>query len=113
MEKCKTLGEETFFEYSYLNNILKISFGFSTNNITTVDISNSLIFDVIKRVNDLKLNDVEHSRMVGYYSLTHWLNCPQTQYCPYIAKLVLDVFPNKLIDNIVNSFVNQNLSEHK
>ncbi|WP_396170861.1 hypothetical protein [Flavobacterium sp.] len=101
MEQCKTLGEETYFEFSYSNDELKIKYGFSVANQTEVTIENSLIVNVIGRVNYLKIHSFENVRTVGYYSLAHWKECPQTQYCPYVAKLVLDVFSKETLDNII------------
>jgi hypothetical protein len=101
MEQCKTLGEETFFEFSYSNDELKIKYGFTVANQTEVKINTTTIVDVINRVNYLKNHNIENLRTVGYYSLAHWENCPQTQHCPYIAKLVLDVFPKETLDNII------------
>lgn len=102
MEQCKILGEETYFEFSYSNDELKIKYGFTVANQTEFKIENSLIVNVIDRVNYLKIHSIENIRTVGYYSLTHWKECPQTQYCPYIAKLVLDVFPKETLDKIIN-----------
>ena len=50
MEKCKTLGKETYFEFSYSGEILKIKYGFSGSKQTEIEIENTLIEDVIKRV---------------------------------------------------------------
>lgn len=102
MEKCKTLGEETYFEFTYLNNHLTITYGFTAAQQTTVDISNYLIATVIKRVDYLIKNEKENSRKTSYYSRTYWEECPQTQHCPYIAKLVLDVFPLETIEAILS-----------
>ena len=102
MEKCKTLGEENYFEFSYLNDELKIKYGFTVEKQTEATIDNSLIIAVINRINYLKTHNRVNLRIVGNYSLTHWEECPQTQYCPYVAKLVLDVFPNETIDKIIN-----------
>lgn len=102
MEQCKTLGEETYFEFSYSNDVLKIKYGFTVEKQTETIIENSLIIAVINRVNYLKIHNSENLRTVGYYSLTHWKECPQTQYCPYVAKLVLDVFPKEKIEKIIN-----------
>jgi len=102
MEKCKTLGEETYFEFSFSNDVLKIKYGFTVEKQTETIIENSLIIAVINRVNYLKIHNSENLRTVGYYSLTHWKECPQTQYCPYVAKLVLDVFPIEKIEKIIN-----------
>jgi hypothetical protein len=103
MEKCKTLGEETYFEFSYFNDELKIKYGFSVANKTEVKIKNSLIVNVIDRVNYLKIHSIENLRTVGYYSLTNWYECPQTIHCPYVAKLILDVFPKEIINKILSN----------
>lgn len=108
MEKCKTLGEETYFEFSYLNDELKIKYGFTVEKQTEATIDNSLIIAVINRANHLKTHNKVNLRAVGYYSLTHWEECPQTQHCPYVAKLVLDVFPNDTLDKIISKNNNQN-----
>ena len=102
MEHCKTLGEETYFEFSYSNDVLKIKYGFTVEKQTETIIENPLIIAVINRVNYLKIHNSENLRTVGYYSLTHWKECPQTQYCPYVAKLVLDIFPVETIEKIIN-----------
>jgi hypothetical protein len=102
MEQCKTLGEETYFEFSYQNNEVWIKYGFTNDNQTEVKIDNSLIVDVINRVNYLKTNDTENLRTVGYYSRSYWNECRQTQYCPYVAKLILDVFPLETINKIIS-----------
>ncbi len=102
MEICKTLGEETYFEFSYSNEILIMKYGFTVANQTEVKIENSLIVNVIDRINYLKIHDRENLRTVGYYSLTHWKECPQTQYCPYVAKLVLDVLPIETLNRIIS-----------
>jgi hypothetical protein len=102
MEKCKTLGEETYFEFSYSKDILKIKYGFTVEKQTETIIENSLIIAVINRVNYLKIHNSEKLRTVGYYSLTSWEECPQTQYCPYVAKLVLDVFPIETLNRIIS-----------
>ena len=39
MEKCKTLGEETYFEFSYLNDELKIKYGFTVENVVNKALS--------------------------------------------------------------------------
>lgn len=100
MEKCKTMGGDTYFEFTYSDEKLIINYGFTSNQQTTVEIPAQLIKTVIKRVEYMKLNDIEHLRTVGYYSLTHWKDCPNTHYCPYIAKLVLDVFPDVVIEEL-------------
>lgn len=103
MEQCKTLGEETFFEYSFSNHQLIIKYGFTTDKQTTIEIPNSLISTVIDRVNYLKSNNIENYRKVSFYSKTNWKECPQTQYCPYIAKLILDVFPIKTLNELIHT----------
>ncbi|WP_396153060.1 hypothetical protein [Flavobacterium sp.] len=102
MEQCKTLGEETYFEFSYFQEILIIKYGFTVANQTEIKIENALILNVIDRINYLKIANPENLRTVGYYSLTHWKECPQTQHCPYIAKLVLDVFPIETLNRIIS-----------
>lgn len=102
MEQCKTLGEETYFEFSYSNDVLKIKYGFSVANQTEVKIKNTTIVDVINRINYLKIANPDNLRTVGYYSLTNWKECPQTQHCPYVAKLVLDVFPIETLNRIIS-----------
>jgi len=82
MEQCKTLGEETYFEFSYQNNELHIKYGFTKDNQNEAEIDNSLIIAVISRVNYLKTHDKENLRTVGYYSRSYWNECPQTQHCP-------------------------------
>jgi hypothetical protein len=42
-----------------------IKYGFTNDNQTEVKIDNSLIVDVINRVNYLKTNDTENLRTVG------------------------------------------------
>ncbi len=101
MEKCKTLGEETYFEFSLVNNELLITYGFTLDEQKTVLIQNSLIISVINRVHYLKENDIEHYKTSSFYTITKWEKCPNTQYCPYVAKLVLDVFPEDLINNFL------------
>jgi hypothetical protein len=102
MEQCKTLGEETYFEFSYQNNELQIKYGFTKDNQNEAEIDNSLIIAVISRVNYLKNHDKENLRTVGYYSRSHWNECPQTQHCPYVAKLILDVFPLETLIKIIS-----------
>lgn len=103
MEKCKTLGEETYFEFSLTKNVLTITYGFTSIEQKTVVIQDSLIKCVIERVHFLKENDIEHYRSSSYYTITHWEKCPQTQYCPYVAKLVIDVFTNEVMANILKN----------
>lgn len=61
-----------------------------------------IVNEVINRVEYLKENNIENYRTVGYYSLTHWAGCPNTVQCPYVAKLVLDVFPEEIIEAYKN-----------
>ena len=81
-------------------------YGFTKPTQTYVEICDELIFKVIERIEYLLINNKQHSRDVGYYSRTHWEDCLQTVDCPYIAKLVLDVFPYELINRIKNQFPN-------
>ena len=100
MQKCKTLGEETYFEFSFDDNELKIKYGFTLTEQNTVTIQNELIKSVIERVNELR-EDI-HFRSTSYYTITQWEGCPNTIYCPYVAKLVIDVFPNEIIEIFQN-----------
>lgn len=112
MEKCRTLGadkaktqkESRYFLFSYCTNNLKLVYGFTRPKQTYAEINDELIWKVIERVEYLLMNDPIHSRDVGFYSQTHWELCPQTVFCPYIAKLVLDVFPYELIDRIKSQY---------
>jgi hypothetical protein len=104
MEKCKTLGKETYYEFSYSGEILKIKYGFSGSKQTEIEIENTLIEDVIKRVKYLEENDRAHSRMATYYERPKWEGCKNTVQSPYIAKLVLDVFPQETLDRIAQSY---------
>jgi hypothetical protein len=97
MEKCKTLGEEAFFEFTCIGGQLTIRYG--ANGIEQ-QAPAELVATVIQRVSYLQLNDAEHSRMTGYYSIPHWAECPDMILCPYIAKLVLDVFPDVVIEEL-------------
>ena len=97
MQKCKTLGEETYFEFSFDDNELKIRYGFTLTEQNTVTIQNDLIKRVIERVNELR-NDI-HFRSTSYYTINQWVDCPNTIYCPYVAKLLIDVFPLDIIEN--------------
>ena len=96
MQKCKTLGEETYFEFSFDNNILIVRYGFTKNHQTTIIIQNELIKKVINRVAELK-ND-ERFRSTSFYTINQWKDCPNTIYCPYVAKLIIDVFPKETIN---------------
>ena len=99
MEKCKTLGEETYFEYTTCRSDGQLWIRFGANGIEQLA-SAELVATVIQRVSYLQLNDAEYSRMTGYYSIPHWAECPDMILCPYIAKLVLDVFPNQVIEEL-------------
>ena len=98
MEKCKTLGEETFFEFTCIGGQLTIRYG--VNGIQQPAPA-ELVATVIQRVSYLLLNDSEHSRMTGYYTIPHWAECSDMILCPYIAKLVLDVFPNVVMEGFL------------
>jgi hypothetical protein len=110
MEKCRTLGTEKakkvgqYFLFSYSPNSLKLVYGFTKPKQTYAEVSDELICKVIERVDYLLKNDPNHLRNVGFYSRTHWNLCPSTVNCPYIAKLVLDVFPYELIYRIKSQY---------
>jgi hypothetical protein len=99
MEKCKTLGEEAYFEYTTSRGDGKLWIKFGVNGIEQPALI-ELVENVIQRVSYMQLNDAEHSRMTSYYTMPHWAECPDMILCPYIAKLVLDVFPNQVIENL-------------
>jgi len=90
MEKCKTLGNETFFRFSLNEQYeLFISFG---SDPQIIQVSYELINLIVHRVEDLRENAPNELKKVANYSLTNWSECPNTVLCPYIAKLVIDVF---------------------
>ena len=47
MEKCKTLGEETYFEFSYSNDELKIKYGFTVEKQTEAIIENENVHTIL------------------------------------------------------------------
>lgn len=96
MEKCKTLGNETYFKFSLdENNKLSLSYG---NSDQINEVPNEMIIKVLLRVENIKAKSTNELRKVGNYSLTNWSACPNTVLCPYIAKLIIDVFDNESIN---------------
>jgi hypothetical protein len=101
MQKCKTLGEDTYFLFSYTTNQLILIYGFTMANQHFVILDDVFIKIIIQRKNDLSVNLPNNVRMSSYYTSTHWDTCPNTQWSPYVAKLLLDVFPSEEIDRII------------
>lgn len=117
MESCKTLGADNatkskknrYFLFSYCHKKLKLVYGFTKIKRTNVEVDDELISKVIGRIEYLEKlykKEIKQTRKVGNYSRTYWKICPQTQHCPYIAKLVLDVFPIDIIDEIKRQYPN-------
>jgi hypothetical protein len=95
MEKCKTLGGESYFFFS-IDEVKNELFIQTQGNdqvyiIPFGDIRISMTWD---RINHSELPQRE---MAGNYNQPNWQLCPSPVLCPYIAKLLLHVIPNELI----------------
>lgn len=110
MEKCKTLGEkeDTYFLYSYCPNQLVLVYGFSNPKQKFVILDDEFIAKIIHRTEELKEKDKEtktsNHRKSSYYTDTKWDETANRIYSPYVAKLVLDVFPQETLDRIAQSY---------
>ena len=109
METCKTLGADgkrkignQYFKFSYCPNELILIYGFTKKKQSFEIVNDEQISKVIRRVKELKENDIDHYRYASYYTPTKWTECELRNCSPYIAKLILDVFPNETIERILN-----------
>lgn len=115
MEKCKTLGEkkDTYFLYSYCPNQLVVVYGFSNPKQKFVILDDEFIAKVICRTEELKNEDkkskTNYHRMASYYTDSKWDKTANRIYSPYVAKLVLDVFPEEIIKQIRNKYPEQKI----
>ena len=115
MEKCKTLGErkDTYFLFSYIQNELIIVYGFSKPKQKFVILDDEFIAKIIHRTEELKEKDKEtktsNHRKSSYYTDTKWDETANRIYSPYVAKLVLDVFPEEIIKQIRNKYPEQKI----
>lgn len=79
MEKCKTLGSGTpqsklpaYFKFSYSENELILIYGYSNPRQNCIIVDDSFIFQVIRRVEYLRANQIENLRKTSYYTKTRW-----------------------------------------
>lgn len=113
MEKCKTLGEETYFLFSYCPDNLVLVYGFSKSKQKFKILKDEFIYKVISRVQFLvrqdKLHKTNNFRKSSFYNDPKWMEAGVDRILsPYVAKLVLDVFPNDTLDKIISKNNNQN-----
>ena len=109
METCKTLGadkpkknlHDRYFKFSYCPNELILIYAFTKKKQSFEIVNDKQISKVIRRVNELKENDIDHYRHASYYTPKKWTECDLRNCSPYIAKLILDVFPTETIERIL------------
>ena len=95
-----TLGGRSEFEYSVENGKLLLRFGRMVNFL---EANEEWVLKVRDRIQ--KLKDDEHPKyktQTSLYNKKIWEECPNNRTCPYLAKLVLDVFPNEILEKIIN-----------
>jgi hypothetical protein len=107
MEKCKTLGEETYFLYSYCPDNLVLVYGFSKTKQKFKILKDEFIYKVICRKEFLEGQDKLHStnnyRKSSFYNDPKWTEAGVDRVLsPYVAKLVLDVFSNETLNRIIS-----------
>jgi uncharacterized protein (DUF1015 family) len=107
MEQCKTLGEETYFLFSYCPDNLVLVYGFSKSKQKLKILKDEFIYKVICRMQFLveqdKLNNTNNYRKLSFYNDPKWMEAGVDRILsPYVAKLVLDVFPNEILEKIIN-----------
>jgi hypothetical protein len=111
MEKCKTLGEDTYFLYSYCPDNLVLVYGFSKTKQKFKILKDEFIYKVICRKEFLESEDKQMNtdtcRKSSYYNDPKWEAGVDRILSPYVAKLVLDVFPNDILDKIISKYNNQ------
>ncbi len=101
MEKCKTLGEQSFFYFSIDENERKVLIKTSNVNaqISSIDFGH-IVNQVWNRIGSAQNEQVKYQ--TSYYNQPMWNECPNNILCPYIAKLLLDVCSRTLIENMIN-----------
>jgi hypothetical protein len=107
MEKCKTLGKETYFLYSYCSDNLVLVYGFSKPKQKFKILKDEFIYKVICRMQFLvgqdKLNNTNNYRKSSFYTDSKWMEAGVDRvFSPYVAKLVLDVFPVETLNRIIS-----------
>lgn len=111
MEKCKTLGSGTpqstplaYFKFSYSENELTLNYGYSNLQQSSSIVNDDFIYQVIQRVEYLREHQNENLRKPSYYTRPKWQECINNRPSPYVAKLILDVFPDETIERIKRRF---------
>lgn len=107
MEQCKTLGEETYFLFSYCPDNLVLVYGFSKPKPKFKILKDEFIYKVICRKQFLleqdKQKNTNNYRKSSYYNDPKWIEAGVDRVLsPYVAKLILDVFPKEILDKIIS-----------
>jgi hypothetical protein len=107
MEQCKTLGEETYFLFSYCPDNLVLVYGFSKAKQKFKILKDEFIYKVICRKQFLENEDKQRNTKThtkaSYYNDPKWKDSGVDRILsPYVAKLVLDVFPKETLDRIIS-----------
>ena len=109
MEQCKTLGEETYFLFSYCPDKLVLVYGFSKTKQKFKILNDEFIYKIICRNQFLleqdKLHNTNNYRKSSFYNDPKWMEAGVDRVLsPYVAKLVLDVFPKDILDKIISKY---------
>lgn len=101
MEKCKTLGGRSFFYY-IINEKERVLIIQTSKSPTehTISFGDAPINDVWARINSAENDKEKHQ--TSFYGQPKWGKCPNRILCPYIAKLLLDVFNEEQIKQVIS-----------
>lgn len=101
MEKCKTLGGQSFFYFSINEELRTLTIRTANNPANhVINFGDDPIAMVWARINEAPNNTLQNQTQ--YYNQPQWPECPNMILCPYIAKLLLDVCPAEQIQLMIN-----------